>query len=59
MAIKKMNAKEALSLISYVKNSYNTENFVKGSYTAQQWFSVVEEALREKVEHDGRTDKHI
>lgn len=40
-----MTNKEAIELIPFVRASYNTKRFTKDSYTADKWFSAVEEAL--------------
>ena len=45
---------EALKLIPFVRHSYNTKNFTKDSYTAEQWFGTVENALKQKAERRGR-----
>lgn len=45
-----MTDAEALDLIPFVRQSYNTKNFTKDSYTAWQWFSTVEDSLKRKGE---------
>lgn len=49
-----MTNEEALKLIPFVRHSYNTKNFTKDSYTAGQWFGIVENALKQKAERRGK-----
>ena len=49
-----MTDAEALDLIPFVRQSYNTKNFTKDSYTAQRWFSTVEDSLKRKAVRIGR-----
>lgn len=49
---------EALELIPFVRYSYNTKNFTKDSYTAQQWFGTVENVLKQKADRRGNWEHY-
>ena len=44
-----MTNKEALELIPYVRQVYGSRNFTRDSYTASEWFKLVEKALKREA----------
>lgn len=44
-----MTCKEAAKMIPHVRATFGTANFTRESYTAQEWFDCIGEALEKQV----------